>query len=235
MTTRDYAVAASELTGTLDALGKVEMQRLFGPGDTAVVKLSSGEVLLTEEVRKVVAGQRFPTPAGRVEGQTCGAAPPSPAVDLGRLQVAFGMTKEDVDVVLTPLIATGKLAVGSMGDDTSPAALLDDLPRRLDDHFKLRFAQETSPPIDPIRDAWVFETSVALGDRSGLWNQATGPHYVFPDRVLSAGELCWLRSQDKVATLDLVFPVRRRRRRAWSGRSRSRSRRAFRRPANAWC
>jgi len=34
MTTRDYAVAASELTGTLDALGKVEMQRLFGPGDT---------------------------------------------------------------------------------------------------------------------------------------------------------------------------------------------------------
>ncbi len=206
MTTRDYAVAASELTGTLDALGKVEMQRLFGPGDTAVVKLASGEVLLTEEVRKVVAGQKFPTPAGRVEGQTCGAAPPSPAVDLGRLQVAFGMTKEDVEVVLTPLIATGKLAVGSMGDDTSPAALLDDLPRRLDDHFKLRFAQETSPPIDPIRDAWVFETSVALGDRSGLWNQATGPHYVFPERILSAGELCWLRAQDKVATLDLVFP-----------------------------
>ncbi len=207
MTTRDYAVAASELTGTLDALGKVEMQRLFGPGDTAVVRLSTGEVLLTEEVRKVVSGQRFPTPAGRVDGQTCGGSPPPPAVDLGRLQVAFGMTKEDVEVVLTPLIATGKLAVGSMGDDTSPAALLDAHPRRLDDHFKLRFAQETSPPIDPIRDAWVFETSVALGDRSGLWNQATGPHYVFPHRILSAGELCWLRAQERVATLDLVFPV----------------------------
>src|SRR5207247_4286617 len=72
---------------------------------------------------------------------------------------------------------------------------------------KLRFAQETSPPIDPIRDAWVFETSVALGDRSGLWNQATGPHYVFPHRILSAGELCWLRAQERVATLDLAFPV----------------------------
>ena len=56
-----------------------------------------------------------------------------------------------------------------MGDDTPPAAMLDRLPRRLEDHFKLRFAQETSPPIDPIRDSWVFETQVALGDRSGLW------------------------------------------------------------------
>ena len=207
MTTRDYAVAASELTGTLDALGKVEMQRLFGPGDTAVVRLATGEVMLTEEVRKVVAGQKFPTPAGRVEGRSCGSPPPVPGTDLGRLQTAFGMTKEDVEVVLQPLIKTGKLAVGSMGDDTPPAAMLDGHPRRLDDHFKLRFAQETSPPIDPIRDAWVFETSVALGDRSGLWNRATGPHYVFPERILSAGEMCWLGGQDKVATLALVFPA----------------------------
>ena len=119
----------------------------------------------------------------------------APAVELVRLQGAFGMTKEDADVLLASLVKTGKLAVGSMGDDTPPAALLDDKPRRLEDHFKLRFAQETSPPIDPIRDAWVFESSVALGDRSGLWGEARGTHYVFPHRVLAQGELCWLRAQ----------------------------------------
>jgi glutamate synthase domain-containing protein 2/glutamate synthase domain-containing protein 1/glutamate synthase domain-containing protein 3 len=204
-TTRDYALAASELTGTAD-LGKVEMQRIFGPGDTAVVRLGSGEVLLTEDVRREVARQRFPQPKGRVEGESCGGRPEVPA-ELGRLQVAFGMTKDDLDVVLAPLLQAGKLAVGSMGDDTPPAALLDVHPRRIDDHFKLRFAQETSPPIDPIRDAWVFETTVSLGDRSGLWDEPRGPYYVFPHRLLSRGELCWLGGQGRVVTFDATFPA----------------------------
>ncbi len=204
-TTRDYAVAASELTGTLDALGPVETQRLFGPGDTALVRLASGEVLLTEEVRRYAAGQRFPAPAGRIEGRSCGGQGTPPSVPLPRLQAAFGMTREDVDVSLGSLIHAGKLAVGSMGDDTPPAALLDSHPRRLDDHFKLRFAQETSPAIDPIRDAWVFETSVALGDRSGLWGEANGVHFAYGERVLSQGELCWLRAQPGVATLEATF------------------------------
>ncbi|HEY5908448.1 MAG TPA: glutamate synthase-related protein, partial [Vicinamibacteria bacterium] len=206
-TTRDYALAASELTGTAD-LGKVEMQRIFGPGDTAVVKLTSGEVLLTEDVRRVVSAQRFPTPKGRVEGRTCGGRGDIPSGgELGRLQVAFGMTKDDLDVVLGALVRDGKLAIGSMGDDTPPAAMLDHLPRRLDDHFKLRFAQETSPPIDPVRDAWVFESAVALGDRSGLWDEAQGSHYMFPHRMLSAGELCWLNGQPRVGLFDATFPA----------------------------
>ena len=108
------------------------------------------------------------------------------------------MTREDERCVLAALAETGKPAVGSMGDDTPPAAMLDRLPRRLDDHFKLRFAQETSPPIDPIRDAWVFETAVALGDRSGLWRAngkaaretvASAPVFMLPERILSLGEL----------------------------------------------
>jgi glutamate synthase domain-containing protein 2/glutamate synthase domain-containing protein 3 len=129
-------------------------------------------------------------------------------VELGRLQVAFGMTREDVDVLLRALVEDGKPAVGSMGDDTPPAALLDRHPRRIDDHFKLRFAQETSPPIDPIRDAWVFEAHVVLGDRSGLWGRRPrGPRFVFDHRILSQGELCWLRGQDGVRALDATFPA----------------------------
>jgi len=205
LTTRDYALAASELTGTLD-LGPPELQRLFGPGDTAVVKLGTGEVLLTDEVHRSLARQRFPLPAGRVEGRACGGGI-APSGELARLQVAFGMTKDDLDVVLQPLIGSGKLPVGAMGDDTPPAALLDGQPRRPEDYFKLRFAQETSPPIDPLRDAWVFETSVALGDRSGLWNEAGGRHYAFGERILSAGELCWLQAQPGVERVDLTFPA----------------------------
>jgi glutamate synthase domain-containing protein 2/glutamate synthase domain-containing protein 1/glutamate synthase domain-containing protein 3 len=212
-TTRDYALASSELTGTVD-LGPVEMRRVFGPGDTAIVSLGTGEVLLTEAVHRVLSRLPFPVPSGRTDGR---ALPPGGgpggaaeiAADgnaLRCLQRAFGMTRDDLEIVLQPLAETGKLPVGSMGDDTPPAALLDALPRRPEDYFALRFAQETSPPIDPIRDAWVFETSVALGDRSGLWNEARGPHYVFPHRILSTGELRWLAAQPQVRRVDLTVP-----------------------------
>jgi glutamate synthase domain-containing protein 2/glutamate synthase domain-containing protein 1/glutamate synthase domain-containing protein 3 len=210
LTTKDYALAASELTGTVD-LGHVERQKLFGPGDTVVVSLKNGDVLLTDEVHRLVSLQRFPVPSRRVVVEAPPAAPVLPPADLRRLQLAFGMTREDQDVMLASLAETGKAAVGSMGDDTPPAAMLDRLPRRLEDHFKLRFAQETSPPIDPIRDAWVFEAQVALGDRSGLWTNggSSGPVYILPERILSPAETAALGEREGVAILDLTFDTTR--------------------------
>jgi len=206
VSTDEYALAASELTGTLD-LGPVEHQRVLGPGEMFAVQLATGKVLLDEDVRAEVARQPFPSPEPRlVEGAEI-ADDSLPKDDLTPIQRAFGMTREDVDVVLKPLMETGKPALGSMGDDTSPAAMLDTLPRRMEDHFALRFAQETSPPIDPIRDAWVFDESVALGDRSGLWAPATGTVARFPSRVLSAGETAWLMEQPYVRVIAMEFPV----------------------------
>ena len=212
LTTKDYALAASELTGTVD-LGPVETQKLFGPGDTVVVNLKSGDVLLTDDVHRLVSLQRFPQPNNRVAVEAVDEAPRQQVADLRRIQIAFGMTREDEQVLLAALADTGKPAVGSMGDDTPPAAMLDRLPRRLEDPFKLRFAQETSPPIDPIRDAWVFETGVALGDRSGLWRangkgreQApSAPVYMLPERILSLSEFHALSSLDRVEKLELLF------------------------------
>jgi glutamate synthase domain-containing protein 2/glutamate synthase domain-containing protein 1/glutamate synthase domain-containing protein 3 len=208
LTTPEYALAASELTGTVD-LGRVEVQKIFGPGDTVVVSLKTGEVLLTDDVHRLVSAQRFPTPGRRVVVEATSRPPAPPAVDLRRLHLAFGMTREDEEVLLASLAEAGKPAVGSMGDDTPPAAMLDQRPRRLEDHFKLRFAQETSPPIDPIRDAWVFETQVALGDRSGLWanGRQTGPVYILPERILSLGDMAALAEREGVVTLDLLFEV----------------------------
>jgi len=160
-TTRDYAFASSEITGTLD-LGTIERQRIFGPGETAVVRLNTGEVWLTGETHREVARRPLPKRERGVAGESLLVGPDAVGPEeLSRLQIAFGMTREDATVLIAPLARDGKLAVGSMGDDTPAAAMLDRHPRRIDDHFKLRFAQETSPPIDPVRDAWVFEAGVA--------------------------------------------------------------------------
>lgn len=206
-TYKDVVLAVSELTGTVD-LPDMETQRVLGPGETVVVQLGNGRVLDDLEVRKEVARDPFPSPESRM---TDGGEIPAPVVaegvDLERLQRTFGMSKEDLDVVLEPLAETGKPAIGSMGDDTSPAAMLDRLPRRLEDHFALRFAQETSPPIDPIRDAWVFDPSVVLGERGGLWSLATGSLYRYQSRILSLGNIAWLKAQADVTSVSLLFPA----------------------------
>lgn len=204
-TTKDYAVAASELTGTFPT-GEIEVQRLLGPGETVRVKLAQGTVQLNDEIQEQVAREAYPPLEGRVaKGGALPTLPPRSQDDLTQMQVAFGMTKEDIDVVLKPMIESGKPAVGSMGDDTSPAAMLDRLPRRLEDHFSLRFAQETSPPIDPIRDAWVFDSGVVLGDRSGLFGKTARSAFSFAHRILSRAEAAWVRDQSETAVLDLTF------------------------------
>ena len=204
---KDYVLASSELTGTVD-IGEVELQRVLGPGETFQVRLNSGDLYSEREVHDAVVRRKFPNPKARlVDGKSTGGAIHFEVERLTRLQVAFGMTKEDVDVLIRPMAKTGKPSIGSMGDDTSPAALLDTLPRRLEDHFALRFAQETSPPIDPVRDAWAFDTTVSVGDRRGPWREGTGPVYRFNSPVLCEGQRAWLTGQPGVQTLWALSPV----------------------------
>ncbi|MGV3613771.1 MAG: glutamate synthase-related protein [Fimbriimonas sp.] len=206
-TGKDMVLAVSELTGTIELDG-LESQRVLGPGETVVVQLITGRVLDDEAARREVARDPFPSPDSRiVEGETQPTPASAEGEDLVRLQRAFGMTKEDIEVLLEPMAATGKPAIGSMGDDTSPSAMLDAMPRRLEDHFALRFAQETSPPIDPIRDAWVFDQHVVLGERAGLWSVATGSLFRYPSRILANGQVGWLRSQGEVREVSLLFPA----------------------------
>lgn len=201
----EYVVATSELTGTID-IGPVEDQRVMGPGEISMIDLNSGKVFFDDAVREEVGRQPFPSPDSRlVEGGEKKSSLLLDEVTLAKVQKAFGMTKEDIEVLVQPMGETGKPPVGAMGDDTSPAAMLDKLPRRIEDHFKLRFAQETSPPIDPIRDAWVFDSSVTLGDRMGLWSKAEGVLIEYPERILSLGQISWLVERSEVRTISLLF------------------------------
>lgn len=208
-TTKEYAIAASELTGEAP-FADLEDQRILGPGETVVVKLNSRQILVNGQVHEEVARQPFPSALARLE--PAGAAAPSKPFacgeDLTRLQRAFGMDKEELSVIFGPLVEAGKPAIGAMGDDTPPSALLDAMPRRLEDYFKLRFAQETSPPIDPIRDAWVFDTQVMLGDRSGLWGGGCGKVAAMPHAVLNSLEMAWLAGRSQTVEISLLFPAR---------------------------
>ena len=204
LTTKDYMLAVSELPGT-NIFGEIEDQRVLGPGETMIIDLRNGRVQFDGDVKQSVSREPYPMPFARIKRvEEHKLLLEQTIADLTKVQKSFGMTKEDVETIVIPMGATGYASIGAMGDDTSPAAMLDLLPRRIEDHFKLRFAQETSPPIDPVRDAWVFDATATLGDRSGLWVNAHGPLFEFPHRILGTNDVNWLSHQTGVKVFSLL-------------------------------
>ncbi len=75
--------------------------------------------------------------------------------ELLRRQTAAGLTMEDLELILSPMVEDGKEALGSMGDD-SPLAVLSQGYRPLSHYFRQNFSQVTNPPIDPLREERVM-------------------------------------------------------------------------------
>ncbi len=65
---------------------------------------------------------------------------------------------------------TGAEALGSMGTDTPPIAVLSQRPRMLYDYFQQLFAQVTNPPLDAIREEVVTSLAGVIGPEGDLLN-----------------------------------------------------------------
>ncbi len=212
--TSDGLVVAGSEVGVfeLDPRCVVESDRL-GPGQMLVVDTATGRVFHDREVKADLAtrrpfarwaGARLPVPR-RARGQ--GEA--RDVSGLTRLQLLYGLTAEDLRLVLGSMAETGKPPVWSMGDDT-PIAPLARAPRSLYVFFRQRFAQVTNPAIDPIREACVMSLRTWLGGRPALL--ADGPQEPLLELrspVLDVGQLACLRRQREVKTTELacVFSV----------------------------
>jgi glutamate synthase domain-containing protein 2/glutamate synthase domain-containing protein 1/glutamate synthase domain-containing protein 3 len=156
-------VLASE-AGLVDADEACERGRL-GPGEMLAVDMDAQRVVRRDEVLGRLARAR---PYGALLRRSRIAVPepaeaePAP-LDPGALG-AFGLTREEQQLVLGPLQREGLEPVGSMGDDT-PLAVLSPRPRLLSDYFRQRFAQVTNPPIDSLRESLVMSLATRLGPR----------------------------------------------------------------------
>ncbi|MEW6732773.1 MAG: glutamate synthase large subunit [Acidobacteriota bacterium] len=80
----------------------------------------------------------------------------------------FDYTEEDLNKVLVPMIATGKEAIGSMGD-TARIAVLSSEPRAFFDYFSQNFAQVTNPPVDFLRETLATDLTMFLGARANVF------------------------------------------------------------------
>jgi glutamate synthase (NADPH/NADH) large chain len=154
----------------------VEKGRL-GPGQMIAVDLKEGRLFHDREIKDNLAAQR---PYGQWIGEITvlddlvKKAPVEPAElskdELRRRQLAYGITMEDLELILQPMVDDAKEAVGSMGDD-SPIAVLSDKYRGLHHYFRQNFAQVTNPPIDSLRETRVMSLKTRLGNLGNILDE----------------------------------------------------------------
>lgn len=179
--TADGILSLGSEVGTvkLDDREVIEKGRL-APGEMIAVDTVAGRLLRDADIKQELAEQkpygkwlddnmiRVPQKEARAHGK---ADDEIDVLSLTQQQVAFGYSKEEVDMILKPMTANGQEPVGSMGDDT-PLAVLSLQPRLLYTYFKQLFAQVTNPPIDPIRERLVMTLATTLGARRNILDES---------------------------------------------------------------
>ncbi|KAL7808853.1 hypothetical protein V8C26DRAFT_277612 [Trichoderma gracile] len=129
------------------------------------------------------------------------------------LMLAFGYTHEQVSLLLAPMAADEKEALGSMGND-APLACLTDSPRLLYEYFRQLFAQVTNPPIDPIRESIVMSLECYVGPQGNLLEMDASQcgRLLLPSPILSIPEFNAIKNMSTlypewtVKTIDLTYP-----------------------------
>ena len=167
VTDEGLVVMASE-AGVLDIAPEHIVQRTrVQPGRMFLVDMEAGRIVEDKEIKSTLAAtgpyqewveqrlvDKADLPQKRYQYM--------PHIRAVLRQRVFGITEEDVDLIIRPMALTGAEAIGSMGSDT-PIAALSNRPRMLFDFFSQRFAQVTNPPLDSIREKSVTSMNTLLG------------------------------------------------------------------------
>jgi len=223
--TRDQHLLAGSETGLFDLDERdILKQGRLGPGQMIVVDREANTIQHGHEISRAFASARpyrlwvrrlvrhfaeetlalpaLPAPAA---GQSDQADQPRDLIIDQRL---FGVDREEVELIIRSLAVDGKEAVGSMGDDTPPAAL-SQRPRLLSDFFRQRFAQVTNPPMDALREGSVMSLRVWLGPRGDITREDGGETQVLAldTPILTESGLARLYAQTEfpIVTLPLSF------------------------------
>ena len=170
MAASDGLVVCASEVGLVDIPEGVTVEHgKLGPGQMIAVDPARGGLLSNEKLKSDLAS-RGPYGVWLREGITnasigepCGCPPG----DLTQRQAAFGFTREELNIILRPMAASGHEPTSSMGDDAAITPLANRA-RPLPAYFKQRFAQVTNPPIDSLRERIVFSLKTLLGARAPL-------------------------------------------------------------------
>jgi glutamate synthase (ferredoxin) len=172
VTKDDMVIMASEV-GVLDIPAEnIALKERLHPGRIFLVDTAKGKIVSDEEVKRELAtaepyGEWLSHLIAIEDLDPAPYLPPPSHESVVQRQELFGYTHEDLRLLLAPMATNGEEAIGSMGTDTSLAAL-SDRPRLLYDYFKQMFAQVTNPPLDAIREELVTSMESTIGPEGNL-------------------------------------------------------------------
>ena len=219
ITTDGLLIGGSE-TGMvkIDETQVVEKGRL-GPGEMIAVDLKAGKLFRDREIKDHLAGLKpwakwvkNTTQLDDLVKQASTRGEPSEIerAELRRRQMAFGISMEDLELILHPMVEDAKEAVGSMGDD-SPIAVLSEKYRGLHHFFRQNFSQVTNPPIDSLREKRVMSLKTRLGNLGNILDEDESQCRLLQldSPVLTTAEFRAMRAYmaDTAAEIDATFPV----------------------------
>ena len=174
--TEDNELVVASEAGVVDIdPAKVVLKGRLQPGKILIADLDLHRIIGDEEVKKIICqnkpyGDWLAKRRKKISdfGNNTGVeiiSSKGPGL-LERQQWA-GMTKEDIKVVLQPMVVEERDPLGSMGTDT-PLAILSSKPQHLGNYFKQLFAQVTNPPIDSLRERSVMAFTSRLGSSGNI-------------------------------------------------------------------
>jgi glutamate synthase domain-containing protein 2/glutamate synthase domain-containing protein 1/glutamate synthase domain-containing protein 3 len=218
ITHNDLLVLGSE-TGALEIPTEdIVVRGRLRPGKMMIVDVARQRVLNNDEVKADITRQqhyRRWVAANHIEFPGFGIGAGATTYDMETLrtrQIAFGYTREDLNVLIRPMASIGSEPIGSMGNDT-PLAVLSDQPQLVFSYFKQLFAQVTNPPIDPIRERLVMSLTTFLGSEGNILDERPdhARRLKLRSPILSTADLERIRSSKlpefRAITLESLFDV----------------------------
>lgn len=121
---------------------RIEKKGRLGPGQMFAVDLKTGQIMTNWELKEKIAkenpyGEWIEENRIRIDSQNVDYRLEvlEEKNDVMKQQAAFGISAEDVEVIIVPMSIAGKEPIFSMGEDT-PLPFLTERPRVLHDYFK---------------------------------------------------------------------------------------------------
>ena len=211
--TKDGLLLAGSETGMV-SIPPSNIQELgrLGPGEMIGVDLTEGRLFKDTELKSELSGRAdwnsWLSKSHQLEeilSEKQDITLQRPASDvIRRRQLIAGWSMEDMELILQPMIETGKEAVGSMGDDT-PLAVLSSHYRGLHHFFRQNFSQVTNPPIDSLRERHVMTLRTRLGNLGNILDESAEQcdHLLLDSPVLTNSE--WLHLIEHLGTKAVVI------------------------------
>ena len=170
--TKDKMLFAGSETGMIELNEKKILTKgRLGPGEIIGVRIEKGKVFMNSQIKDYLAKEFKHFNSQIVDLDEKLSISNEKFIfdgeNLRRRQYTFGISLEDLELILHPMAEDAKEATGSMGDDT-PLAVLSDRYRPLYHFFRQNFSQVTNPPIDSLRENKVMSLKTRFGNLGNI-------------------------------------------------------------------